>query len=104
MGGALFVADQDVVYPRVQQLIIERYCNTSRITEDDVYTLPFEQIQNRLGTFHELIPHHFFNTEDVQNEHPYHKTTTTVSNGKSSDVPSAVLSFDTDEVHIEQDI
>jgi hypothetical protein len=57
MGGALLVPHQNVVYARVDQVVIDGQRLPSRITEHHVHALPFEQRQDRFGAFHKLIPH-----------------------------------------------
>ena len=43
VSGALLVAYQNVVYARIDQVIIDGQCLPSGITEHHVHALPFEQ-------------------------------------------------------------
>jgi hypothetical protein len=51
VGGTLFVADQHMVYLRVQEVVVDGDYHPARISENDLYALTFKQCQQSLRAF-----------------------------------------------------
>jgi hypothetical protein len=51
MGGALLVADQHMVYLRVQEVVVDRDYHPTWISENDLHALTFKQCQQSLRAF-----------------------------------------------------